>query len=103
MSHTAGSRSLLDQFSALEDPCQRWRAMYPFRDPAGAAERHAVEHGGLRRDPKDRQDFLRRFLPYECGVPSHGTLGNVINALGREQFKRCLLDRVLACATAGRR
>ena len=38
---------------------------------------------------EERLDFLRRFLPYERGVPAHDTLNDVINALDPELFKNC--------------
>ncbi len=38
---------------------------------------------------KERPGFLRRFLPYERGLPSHDTLNDVINALDGELFKAC--------------
>jgi hypothetical protein len=38
-----------------------------------------------------RQDFLRRFYPYDRGVPSHDTLNDVINALDPQVFKACFL------------
>src|SRR4051812_2442252 len=36
--------------------------------------------------------FLRRFLPYEDGLPSHDTLTDVMNALDPELFKECFLS-----------
>src|SRR3954447_25576194 len=38
--------------------------------------------------------FLRRLLPYEDGLPSHDTLGDVMNALDPELFKECFLSWV---------
>ena len=38
---------------------------------------------------QERLDFLRRFLPYEPGIPSHDTLGDVLAALDPDQFKHC--------------
>ena len=38
-----------------------------------------------------RLDFLRRFYPYERGVPSHDTLNDLINALDPQVFKACFL------------
>lgn len=34
-------------------------------------------------------DFLRRFLAFERGLPSHDTLNDVINALDADLFKAC--------------
>src|SRR3546814_18976504 len=41
-----------------------------------------------------RLDFLRRFLPYDRGLPSHDTLNDVINALDPELFKTCFTECV---------
>ncbi len=38
---------------------------------------------------EQRLDFLRRFLPYERGLPAHDTLNDVINALDADLFKAC--------------
>ena len=35
--------------------------------------------------------FLRRFLPFQRGIPSHDTLGDVVNALDPALFKRCFV------------
>jgi hypothetical protein len=39
----------------------------------------------------ENQDFLRRFLPYEHGIPSHDTLCDVITAIDPALFKACFL------------
>ena len=79
------SKSLIDHFSALEDPRQAWKVVYPLPEIlllvlcgtlAGANNFVEIEEWGV-----DRQDFLRRFLPYENGVASHDTLNDVMNAL----------------------
>ena len=38
--------------------------------------------------------FLRRFLPYRHGIPSHDTLNDVINALDPGLFKACFVTWV---------
>ena len=42
----------------------------------------------------ERMEFLRRFLPFERGLPSHDTLNDVINALDPEVFKACFTSWV---------
>lgn len=95
MPQSSGSRSLLDHFSALEDPREGWRVLYPLPEVlllvlcatlAGMEDFVEITLWG-----KERLEFLRRFLPYERGVPSHDTLGDVINALDPELFKSCFL------------
>lgn len=95
MSETPVSRSLLDHFSALDDPRQSWRVMYPLPEVlllvlcatlSGMEDFVEIELWG-----RQRLDFLRRFLPYDHGIPSHDTLGDVINALDPDLFKGCFL------------
>ena len=38
---------------------------------------------------EQRLAFLRRFLPFERGIPAHDTLNDVINALDEALFKDC--------------
>jgi predicted transposase YbfD/YdcC len=45
---------------------------------------------------EQRLDFLRRFLPYERGLPSHDTLNDVFNALDPELFEACFVEWVAA-------
>ncbi|MEC4595310.1 ISAs1 family transposase, partial [Nitrospirillum amazonense] len=87
------SGSLLDHFSALEDPRQSWKVVYPLPEllllvlcaTLGGAENFVeMEEWGA-----DRLDFLRRFLPYERGIASHDTLNDVMNALDGELFSAC--------------
>jgi predicted transposase YbfD/YdcC len=92
------SKSLLDHFSALRDPRQRWRVVYPLREilllvlcASLCGMEDFVEirmWGGLRLD------FLRRFYPFERGLPSHDTLNDVINALDPKLFQACFSEWV---------
>src|SRR5258708_10684200 len=95
MAQASGSKSLLDHFSILEDPREGWRVLYPLPEIlllvlcatlAGMEDFVEITLWG-----KERLEFLRRFLAYERGVPSHDTLGDVINALDPELFKACFL------------
>lgn len=98
MSQVPGTRSLLDHFSALEDPRQQWRVVYPLPEilllVLGGTLSGMEDFVEIQLWGKERLAFLRRFLPYERGIPSHDTLGDVINALDPELFKRCFLDWV---------
>jgi len=88
-------KALLDQFSALEDPRQSWKVVYPLSEillavlcavMAGADDFVEIERWANRK-----LDFLRRFLPFENAVPSHDTLNDVINALPAEAFSECFI------------
>lgn len=94
------TRSLLDHFSALKDPREPWRVLYPLEEVlllvlcatlSGMEDFVEIKLWG-----DQRIDFLRRFLAYERGIPSHDTLNDVMNALDPELFKACFTTWVAA-------
>src|SRR3954462_4581444 len=85
--------ALLDHFAALEDPRQAAKVLHPLPEIlllllgatlAGAGDFVEIEMWG-----EEHLAFLRRFLPYRHGIPSHDTLGEVVAALDPELFKGC--------------
>lgn len=98
MTQTGAGTSLLDQFAALKDPRQTAKVLHPLPEIlllvlaatlAGADDFVEVQAWG-----EERLAFLRRFLPYANGIPSHDTLNNVVNALDPALFKRCFVSWV---------
>src|SRR4029079_10827552 len=91
------SPSLLDHFAALEDPRQRAKVLYPLPEIlllllcATLAGADDVTEVGLWGG--ENLAFLRRFLPYRHGIPSHDTLGEVLAALDPTLFKACFVSR----------
>jgi predicted transposase YbfD/YdcC len=85
--------SLLDHFSTLRDPRQSWRVLYPLQEilllVLCATLTGMEDFVEIKLWGEQRLDFLRRFLPYERGIPAHDTLNDVINALDPELFKGC--------------
>lgn len=98
MSHLVPSPSILEHFSALSDPRQRWRVLYPLPEilllVLCATLSGMEDFVEIRLWGEQRRDFLRRFLPYERGLPSHDTLNDVINALDAQLFKTCFANWV---------
>jgi predicted transposase YbfD/YdcC len=95
MSDPKRRRSLMECFSAVEDPREPWRVLYPFRELvllilcatlAGMEDFVEIKLWG-----EQRLDFLRRFFPYEAGIPSHDTLNDLVNAIDPELFKACFI------------
>ena len=85
--------SLLDHFSALDDPRQPGKVLYPLPEVmllvlcatlAGAEDFVEVRLWG-----RQKLGFLRTLLPFRRGVPSHDTLNDVINALDPDLFGAC--------------
>jgi predicted transposase YbfD/YdcC len=98
MAEEASKRSLIDHFSALKDPRQAWKVIYPLPEImllvlcatlAGAEDFVEARLWGV-----ENLDFLRRFLPFKDGLPSHDTLNDVINALDPALFKTCFVTWV---------
>jgi predicted transposase YbfD/YdcC len=92
--------AILDHFSALSDPRQNWRVIYPLPEilllVLCATLSGMDDFVEIRLWGEQRLDFLRRFLPYERGLPAHDTLNDVINALDGELFKACFTNWVEA-------
>jgi len=87
------SGPLLDHFSALKDSRQQAKVLHPLPEIillllcgtlAGADDFVEIALWG-----GEHLAFLRRFLPYRYGIPSHDTLGEVVAALDPELFKGC--------------
>ena len=90
--------SLLAQFAALDDPRQSGKVMFPIEEIllvvlcgtlAGAED--FVE---MRRWAIVHEAFLRQFLPFVRGIPSHDTLNDVVNALDGDLFSQCFTQWV---------
>jgi predicted transposase YbfD/YdcC len=98
MLHPLPSSSILDHFSALSDPRERWRVLYPLPEilllVLCATLSGMEDFVEIRLWGEQRLDFLRRFLPYGRGLPSHDTLNDVINALDAELFATCFANWV---------
>lgn len=85
--------TLLEHFSALNDPRQPGKVLYPLPEVmllvlcatlAGAEDFVEVRLWGHQK-----LDFLRSLLPFRRGIPSHDTLNDVINALDPDLFSAC--------------
>jgi DDE family transposase len=89
---------ILDHFSALQDPRQSWKVIYPLPEIlllilaatiASAEDFVEIEGWG-----NEHLDFLRTFLPFASGIPSHDALNDLVNALDPELFKGCFTSWV---------
>jgi predicted transposase YbfD/YdcC len=85
--------TLLDHFSALEDPRQACKAVYPLPEimllVLCATLAVAEDFVEVRRWGSEKLDFLRTLLPFARGIPSHDTLNDVMNALDPALFSDC--------------
>ena len=103
MDHPPDATSLLHHFAALKDPRQRAKVVYPLPEIlllvlcatiVGAEDFVEITQWGAAH-----MDFLRRFLPYKDGIPSHDALNDLINALNPKLFSECFIAWVCVTAT----
>ncbi len=95
---------IVDCYSALEDPRQRTKVIYPLPEilllvlcgvMAGADDFSEITRWG-----RLHVEFLRRFLPYREGIPSHDTVNAVIAALDGEAFRDAFVSWVAGLRAA---
>lgn len=88
----------ITHFSKLEDPRQINKALYPLQEVlllvlcavlSGADDWVAIALYGEKK-----LDFLRRFLPYENGTPSHDQLGYLFARIDEKRFQQCFINWV---------
>jgi len=86
-------KAFIDHFSALEDPRQAGKVLYPLPEIlllvlcatlSGAEDFVEITRWGRRK-----LEVLRRLLAFERGIPSHDTLTDVMNALPAPLFAEC--------------
>ena len=98
MSKARTTVSLIDHFSALKDPRQSWRVVYPLREilllVLCASLCGMEDFVEIRMWGELRLDFLRRFYPYERGLPAATTpvqrLGVVLAHLTQPRVRKGL-------------
>jgi DDE_Tnp_1-associated len=82
-------------FEEVPEPRQKAKVLYPLPELllcclvgvlCGAEGWVEVEEYG-----EAKLDFLRRFLPFDHGIPSHDTFSDVFNALDPEGFKAAFI------------
>lgn len=88
----------LQYFEDLPDPRQPWKVIYTVVEMllvtlcgviCGAEGWVEVATFG-----ESRLEYLRQFLPYTRGIPSHDTLGDFFSRLEPQAFQRCFIEWV---------
>lgn len=94
--------SLIDHFSSLEDPRVERHKLHALTDilvltvcavASGADGWEAIEHFG-----KEKEDWLRQYIPLKNGVPSHDCIASVLCRLSPKRFQACFVDWTRAVA-----
>ena len=91
MTEQLQSVAFLDHFSGLEDPRQAGKVLYPLPEIMLLVLCGEVSGADgfveIARWGEMNLAFLRRFLPFAHGVPSHDALTDLFNALDHEAFR----------------
>jgi predicted transposase YbfD/YdcC len=81
-------------FSALSDPRQQAKVDHSLTDMIAivlCSTLCGVDHwADTERFARTKEDWFRRFLKLENGIPSHDTFGRVFALLDTEEFYQCL-------------
>jgi predicted transposase YbfD/YdcC len=86
---------ILTHFDTLKDPRQHAKVLYPLVEllllALAATIAGADDFVEITLWGEQHLGFLRRFLAYENGIPSHDTMCDVFAAIDPELFKACFL------------
>ena len=92
---TYSSIAALDFFAELPDPRQAGKVIYPLREiilvALCAAICGADSFVEFEEFGKSKIHFLRKFLPFEHGIPSHDTFGAVFSNIDPGQFGKIFI------------
>ena len=95
--------TFLDYFSRIEDPRIDRHKLYPLNEIflttlcakiCGAESWEDIEDFG-----RAKINFLRNYLSFEYGIPSHDTFARVFSLIEPKQFKQCFIDWVKSLQT----
>ncbi len=86
---------ILTHFATFKDPRQHAKVLYPLVEllllALAATIAGADDFVEITLWGEQHLGFLRRFLAYENGIPSHDTMCDVFAAIDPELFKACVL------------
>jgi predicted transposase YbfD/YdcC len=91
-------QSLITSFGSLKDPRIERSKIYPLMEIVFLSI-CAVLSGFEDWDEivdfgEEKIDWLRKYLPYEHGIPSHDTINRVISLIDGRAFEQCFIDWV---------
>ena len=88
--------TLLDHFSAIEDPRVSWRVIHPLPEVLLLVVCGSIascdDFDDIVAWGEAHLDFLRRFLPFEHGVPCGRWLNMLMNRIDPDLFSACFMS-----------
>ncbi len=96
--------AFLYHFDKLEDPRIERKKLYPLNEILLTVLCASICGAQSWRDfvtfGEEKLDYLRRFLPFEQGIPSKNTFARVMSALEPEAFRACFIAWVQSFQSA---
>lgn len=90
------SIAFLDFFSEVEDPRLDRHKLYPLNEILLTTLCAKICDAESWEDIQDfgeaKLEFLKKYLPYKNGIPSHDTFARVFSLLDPKQFKACFIE-----------
>ena len=90
------SIAFLDFFTELEDPRLERHKLYPLDEILLTTLCAKICDAESWEDIQDfgeaKIEFLRKYLPYKNGIPSHDTFARVFSLIDPKQFKTCFIE-----------
>ena len=90
------SIGFLDFFTELEDPRIERHKLYPLNEILLTTLCAKICDAQSWEDIQDfgeaKIKFLRNYLPYENGIPSHDTFARIFSLIDPKQFKTCFIE-----------
>jgi len=94
---------LVRRLETLDDPRQAGKVTFPLVEMSMVAVAGIIADCDGWEDVadfgRDRLEWLRQFLPFEHGVPSHDTFGRVFSVVEVEPLEACLADWLMETFT----
>ena len=86
----------LCHFDMLEDPSIDRKKLYPLAEIVFVVICASICGAQSWRDfvtfGEEKLDYLRRFLPFDNGIPSKNTYPRVFSILNPDEFKKCFIS-----------
>ena len=95
-------KTIIEAFGSIYDPRREHKKLYSLIEiiflTISAVVSGADHFTEIQQFGDNNLDWLRKFLPYKNGIPSHDCLGYFFTQINPKEFKRCFAEWVKSMA-----